>query len=147
VAWCLGSLLCGVLLGLVSWTSPTASVAALVFPSTSRRVGPDVGDRIGFLGQNLVFAKLVFPRRQSTCCELPIDSICGCDCTICGWIRLLNDDSGVVRRPNSLGFNVLLFSALILIMPNYISICSDCFPMLNSVILFSTQLLTISIYT
>jgi hypothetical protein len=34
-----------------------------------------VGGRIGFLGQNLVFAELVFPRRQSTCCELPIVSL------------------------------------------------------------------------
>ena len=33
------------------------------------------GRRIGFLGQNLVFAELVFPRRQSTCCELPVASI------------------------------------------------------------------------
>ena len=32
------------------------------------------GRRIGFLGQNLVFAELVFPRRQSTCCELPVAS-------------------------------------------------------------------------
>jgi hypothetical protein len=75
VAWCLGSLLRGVpLLGLVPWTSPTASAAAPVSPSTSRRAGPDVGDGIGFLGQNLVFAELVFPRRQSTCCELPVAS-------------------------------------------------------------------------
>jgi hypothetical protein len=29
-----------------------------------------VGGRIGFLGQNFVFAELIFPRRQSTCCEL-----------------------------------------------------------------------------
>jgi hypothetical protein len=76
VAWCLGSLLCGVLLlGLVPWTSHTASTMALVSPSTSRRAGPDVGDRIGFLGQNIVFAELVFPRRQSTCCELPVVSL------------------------------------------------------------------------
>jgi hypothetical protein len=76
VAWCLGSLLRGVpLLGLVPWTSPSAPVAALVSPSTSRRVGPDVGDRIGFLGQNLVFAELVFPRRQSTWCELIVASL------------------------------------------------------------------------
>ena len=27
---------------------------------------------IGFLGQNLVFAELVFPHRQSTCYELPV---------------------------------------------------------------------------
>jgi hypothetical protein len=71
VAWCLGSLLRGVrLLGLVPWTSHTASAAALVSPSISRRAGPDVGGRIGFLGQNFVFAELIFPRRQSTCCEL-----------------------------------------------------------------------------
>jgi hypothetical protein len=76
VAWCLGSLLRGVrLLGLVPWTSPSASAAALVSPSTSRRAGPDVGSGIGFLGQNLVFAELVFPRRQSTCCELPVASL------------------------------------------------------------------------
>jgi hypothetical protein len=76
VAWCLGSLLRGVcLLGLVPWTSPSAPAAALVSPSTSRRAGPDVGDRIGFLGQNLVFAELVFSRRQSTCCELFIVSL------------------------------------------------------------------------
>ena len=30
---------------------------------------------IGFLGQNLVFAELVFPRRQSTCYELPVAPI------------------------------------------------------------------------
>jgi hypothetical protein len=29
-----------------------------------------MGGGIGFLGQNLVFAELVFPRRQSTCCKL-----------------------------------------------------------------------------
>jgi hypothetical protein len=76
VAWCLGFLLRGVsLLGLVPWTSPSAPAAALVSPSTSRRAGPDVGGRIGFLGQNLVFAELVFPRRQSTCCELFIVSL------------------------------------------------------------------------
>ena len=76
VAWCLGSLLRGVpLLGLVPWTSPSAPAAALVSPSTSRRAGPDVGGGIGFLGQNLVFAELVFPRRQSTCCELFVVSI------------------------------------------------------------------------
>ena len=76
MAWCLGSLLRGVpLLGLVPWTSPTASVAALVSPSTSRRAGPDVGGGIGFLGQNLVFAELVFPRRQSTSCELSVASL------------------------------------------------------------------------
>jgi hypothetical protein len=64
VAWCLGSLLRGVpLLGLVSWTSPSAPAAALVSLSTSRRAGPDVGGGIGFLGQNLVFAELIFPRR------------------------------------------------------------------------------------
>jgi hypothetical protein len=49
-----------------------ASTAALVSPSTSRCVGPDVGGRIGFLGQNFVVAELVFPCRQSTCCELSI---------------------------------------------------------------------------
>jgi hypothetical protein len=63
MAWCLGSLLRGVpLLGLVSWTSPSAPAAALVSPSTSCRAGSDVGGGIGFLGQNLVFAELVFPR-------------------------------------------------------------------------------------
>jgi hypothetical protein len=76
MAWCLGSLLRGVrLLGLVPWTSPSTPAAALVSPSTSRRAGPDVGDRIGFLGQNLVFAELVFPRRQYTCCELFVASL------------------------------------------------------------------------
>jgi hypothetical protein len=76
VAWCLGSLLRGVpLLGLVSWTSPSAPAAALVFLSTSHRAGPDVGGEIGFLGQNLVFAELVFPRRQSACCELFVVSL------------------------------------------------------------------------
>jgi hypothetical protein len=76
VAWCLGSLLRGVpLLGLVPWTSPSAPAAALVSPSTSRRAGPDVGDRIDFLGQNLVFAELIFPRRQSTCSELSVASL------------------------------------------------------------------------
>ena len=63
------------LLGLVPWTSPSAPAAALVSPSTSRRAGPDVGGGIGFLGQNLVFAELVFPRRQSTCCELFVASL------------------------------------------------------------------------
>jgi hypothetical protein len=67
VAWCLGSLLRGVpRLGLVSWTTPSAPAAALVSPSTSRRAGPDVCGGIGFLGQNLVFAELVFPHRFST---------------------------------------------------------------------------------
>jgi hypothetical protein len=76
VAWCLGSLLDGVpLLGLVPWTSPSAPAAALVSLSTSRRAGPDVGGGIGFLGQSLVFAELVFPCRQSTCCELPVASL------------------------------------------------------------------------
>jgi hypothetical protein len=55
-------------------TSPSAPAATLVSPSTSRHAGPDVGDRIGFLGQNLIFAELVFPLRQSTCCELPVAS-------------------------------------------------------------------------
>jgi hypothetical protein len=63
------------LLGLVPWTSPSAPASALVSPSTSRRAGPDVGGEIGFLGQNLVFAELVFPRRQSTCCELLVASL------------------------------------------------------------------------
>jgi hypothetical protein len=54
----------------VPWTSASAPAAALVSPSTSCRAGLDVGGGIGFLGQNLVFAELVFPRRQSTCCEL-----------------------------------------------------------------------------
>jgi hypothetical protein len=72
----LGLPLCGVpLLGLVPWTSPSAPAAALVSPSTSRRAGPDVGGGIGFLGQNLVFAELVFPRRKSTCCELFVVSL------------------------------------------------------------------------
>jgi hypothetical protein len=34
-----------------------------------------VGGEIGFLGQNLVFAELVFPRRQSACCELFVVSL------------------------------------------------------------------------
>jgi hypothetical protein len=76
VAWCLGSLLRGVrLFGLVLWTSPTASAAALVSLSTSRCAGSDVGGRIGFLGQNFVFAELIFPRRQFTCCELFVASL------------------------------------------------------------------------
>jgi hypothetical protein len=76
MAWCLGSLLRGVfLLGLVLWTSPTTSAAALVSPSTSCCAGPDVGGGIGFLGQNFVFAELIFPRRQSTCCELFVASL------------------------------------------------------------------------
>jgi hypothetical protein len=74
VAWCLSSLLHGVpLLGLVPWTS--APAAALVSPSTSRRASPNVGGGIGFLGQNSVFAELIFPRRQSTCCELFVVSL------------------------------------------------------------------------
>ena len=68
-------LVLGLLLGLVPWTSPSALAAALVSPSTSRRTGPDVGGGIGFLEQNLVFAELVFPCRQSTCCELPAASL------------------------------------------------------------------------
>jgi hypothetical protein len=76
VAWCLGSLLRSVLLlGLVSWMSPSAPAAALVSLSTSRRTGPDVGGGIGFLGQNLVFAELIVPRRQSTCCESSVASL------------------------------------------------------------------------
>jgi hypothetical protein len=75
MAWCLGSLLRGVpLLGMVPWTSPSAPTAALVSLSTSRRAGPEMDGGIGFLGQNLVFAELVFPRRQFTCCELPVAS-------------------------------------------------------------------------
>jgi hypothetical protein len=34
-----------------------------------------VGGGIDFLGQNLVFVELVFPRRQSTCCELIVASL------------------------------------------------------------------------
>jgi hypothetical protein len=76
VAWRLGSLLRGIpLLGLVPWTSPSAPAAALVSPSTFRHASPDVGGEIGFLEQNLVFAELIFPRRQSTCCELPVASL------------------------------------------------------------------------
>jgi hypothetical protein len=63
------------LLGLVSWTSPSAPATALVSPSTSRRAGPDVGGEIRFLGQNFVFAELIFPHRQSTCCELFVASL------------------------------------------------------------------------
>jgi hypothetical protein len=55
--------------------SPSAPAAALVSPSTSRRAGPNVGGGIGFLGHNLVFAELAFPRRQSTCCELFVVSL------------------------------------------------------------------------
>jgi hypothetical protein len=54
--------------------SLSAPAVALVSSSTSRRAGPDVGGGIGFLGQNLVFADLVFPHRQSTCCELFVAS-------------------------------------------------------------------------
>ena len=75
MAWCLDSLLRGVLLGLVLWTSHTVSAAALVSLSTSRCADPNVGGGIGFLGQNFVFAELVFPRRQSTCCALPVASL------------------------------------------------------------------------
>jgi hypothetical protein len=76
VAWCLGFLLRGVpLLGLVPRTSPSAPAAALVSSSTSRRAGSDVGGGIGFLGQTLCVAELVFPRRQSTCCELLVASL------------------------------------------------------------------------
>jgi hypothetical protein len=39
-------------------------------PSISVNLPPCIGGGIGFLGQNLVFAELVFPYRQSTCCEL-----------------------------------------------------------------------------
>jgi hypothetical protein len=160
VAWWLGSLLRGVLLGLVPWMSPSALAAALVSPSTSRRAGPDVGGGIGILGQNLVFADLVFPHGQSTCCELPVASLyllsnfmqfasinlLGCDCTIYGWICVLNDNSGVVRQRDSLGFSVLLISASSIYLCIIISLFLGCIPVLNSVILFSTQLLNICIY-
>jgi hypothetical protein len=69
------ALLSGCLLGLVPWTFPSVSAAALVSPSTSRCAGSDVGDKFGFLGQNFLFTELVFPRRQSTCCELPVASL------------------------------------------------------------------------
>jgi hypothetical protein len=59
----------------VLWASPTALAAALVSPSISRCTGPDVGGGIGFLGQNFVFAELIFPHRQSTCCELSVASL------------------------------------------------------------------------
>jgi hypothetical protein len=36
---------------------------------------PGRGGGIGFLGQNFVFAELIFPRRQSTCCELSVASL------------------------------------------------------------------------
>jgi hypothetical protein len=49
--------------------------AALVSLSTSRCAGSDVSGGIGFLGQNFMFAEMVFPRRQSTCCELPVASL------------------------------------------------------------------------
>jgi hypothetical protein len=76
VARCLGSLLRGVrLLGRVLWMSPTTLAAALVSSSISHYAGPDVGGGIGFLGQNFVFSELVFPRRQSTCCELLVASL------------------------------------------------------------------------
>jgi hypothetical protein len=52
-----------------------ASAVALVSLSFSHCAGPDVGDRIGFLRQSFMFAELVFPRRQSTSCELPVASI------------------------------------------------------------------------
>jgi hypothetical protein len=55
--------------------SPSALAVALVSPSTSRHAGQNVGGGISFLRQNLVFAELVFPRRQSTCCELPDASL------------------------------------------------------------------------
>ena len=47
-----------------------SSISVNLLPCRSGR-----GRRIGFLGQNLVFAELVFPRRQSTCCELPVASL------------------------------------------------------------------------
>jgi hypothetical protein len=119
------------LLGLVPWTSPLASTAALVSPSISRRAGPDVGDRIGFLGQNFVFVELIFPRRQSTCCELFVASfyllLILCNLLVlntwvwlhcCGRICVLDDDSGAVRLRGSLSFSVLSFLALILFVPN-----------------------------
>jgi hypothetical protein len=59
----------------VPWTSPSTPAVTLVSLSTSRRAGSDVGGGIGFLGQNLVFAELVFPRRQSACCELFVVSL------------------------------------------------------------------------
>jgi hypothetical protein len=95
-----------------------------------------VGGGIGFLGQNLVFAELVFPRRQSTCCELPVASLYllfnfvqSASIKYLGVIALLwricvlDDGSGVVRQRDSLGFSVLSFSALILFVPNQISLC------------------------
>jgi hypothetical protein len=67
----------GLVLGLPAerCSSSRAGAVSLVSPSTSRRTGPNVGGGIGFLGQNLVFAKLVFPRRQSMCCELLVASL------------------------------------------------------------------------
>jgi len=40
--------------------------------------GSDVSGGIGFLGQNFVFAELVFPRRQSTCLGQERDSLRAC---------------------------------------------------------------------
>jgi hypothetical protein len=104
-------------------TSPSAPAAAPVSPSTSRRAGPDVGGGIGFLGQNLVFAELVFPRRQSTCCELPVASLYLLNNfvqsasiiylgVIAQFVYELDDDSGVVRQRDSLGFSVLLIFSI-----------------------------------
>jgi hypothetical protein len=41
----------------------------------------------------------------------------------CGCICLLNNNSGVVRQRDSLGFSVVNFSIKYIFVPNYISIC------------------------
>ena len=79
-----------------------------------------MGGGIGFLGQNLVFAELVFPRRQSTCCELFVASLYllfnfvqfASIKYLGGRICVLDDDSGVVRQRDSLGFSVLLIFSI-----------------------------------
>jgi hypothetical protein len=97
-----------------------------------------------------VFAELVFPRRQSTCCELPVAShYLLSNFVQSASIIYLGVIAQFVAEFNCsmmMGFSVLLFSALILFVPNYIYICWGCLPVLNSIILLSTQLLTISIH-
>jgi hypothetical protein len=101
-----------------------ASTAALVSLSTSRCAGSDVSGAIGFLGQNFVFAELVFhvDNLRVVIYLLPHFIYCLILCNMlvlytwvllhcCEWICMLDDDSGVVRQRDSLGFSVLLFSA------------------------------------
>jgi hypothetical protein len=86
--WCCVCLIIvhrGLVLGLpAAWCSPSRAGAMAVSHGLSSGSSISVnlqlcrsgcGRGIGFLVQNFVFAELVFPRRQSTCCELPVASL------------------------------------------------------------------------